>query len=122
MPAHPKPSAIKRKVAAPKKTARTPRAPKATPAPVNAKKPPVKIPVAAKGQSKTDMLIAMMQRPEGATSKQMEGATGWAPHSVRGLLGTLRKRAGFGVVGSKAPGEATVYRVTRSASEVGDVV
>ena len=71
-------------------------------------------------QSKTDMLIGMMRRDGGATSKEMETAAGWLPHSVRGLLGTLRKK-GVAVTSTKLKGEATIYRIA-DAQVVGDVV
>jgi len=84
--------------------------------------PPVKAeakPAAPEGSTKTDMLLGMLKRDGGATSKEMEEATGWAPHSVRGLLGTLRKK-GVAVTSTKLKGEATIYRI--AASVIGDVV
>lgn len=76
-------------------------------------------PAAPEGSTKTDMLLGMLKRDGGATSKEMEEATGWAPHSVRGLLGTLRKK-GVAVTSTKLKGEATIYRI--AASVIGDVV
>lgn len=88
-------------------------------------------PSAPAGQSKTDMLVAMLKKPGGATSKEMEEATGWKPHSVRGLLGTLRSK-GVNVVSKKLPKEPTIYRIAASsapapapaaaAEQVGDVI
>lgn len=136
MPAHPKPSA-RAKLAAqikadpdspiaaePRKKAVKPQkakpAPKAAP---KAKAPATAKPAAPEGKSKTDMLIEMLSGPGGATSKEMEEFTGWAPHSVRGLLGTLRKR-GVEVVSKKLKGEPTIYRIHKKtpAEPVGDVV
>lgn len=143
MPAHPKPQprakkpgAMKTKPKVPKKPTeaaqvvpvstlppKAPKAPKATKAPPKPKKAPSAKPAAPTGTSKSDMLMGMLQRPGGASSKDMEAATGWAPHSVRGFLGTLRKR-GVVVVSKKyGKGEATVYSVETPAAEpVGDVV
>lgn len=77
--------------------------------------------------TKTELLAAMMRRPEGATSKQMEQATGWVGESVRGLIGAL-KRKGVRVVSTKDPGQPTVYRIApeRQAApvvdDIGDVI
>jgi hypothetical protein len=70
------------------------------------------------GETKTELLTRMM-KSGGATSKQMEAATGWAPHSVRGLLGTLRKR-GITINSHKTNGEPTIYSI--KPDPVGDVI
>lgn len=74
---------------------------------------------AAPDAKKTDIFVAMLKAQAGATSKQLEEAMGWKPHSVRGLLGTLRKR-GVDVVSEKVKGLPTVYRI--AADPVGDVL
>ena len=44
----------------------------------------------AKRPSKQDAVIAMLQRPEGATVDEVASATGWQRHTVRGVFsGTL---------------------------------
>lgn len=63
-----------------------------------------------KGQTKGALILAMLKTPSGATSKEIEAATGWQPHSVRGYLGTLRK-SGVVVISKKLPKEPTIYRV-----------
>lgn len=65
---------------------------------------------------KTDLILGMLRRPGGATSKQIEDATGWQPHSVRGLLGTFRK-SGMAVQSLKEKGQPTVYRLGADAVE-----
>ena len=46
----------------------------------------------AKRPSKRDAVIAMLQRPEGATVDEVASATGWQRHTVRGVFsGTLRR-------------------------------
>lgn len=53
-------------------------------------------PPAAKAEpalTKLDALIALLQRPEGATMPAMIAATGWQAHSIRGAMaGALRKK------------------------------
>lgn len=70
--------------------------------------------IAISGQTKGALIQSMLMK--GATSKELEAATGWKPHSVRGYLGTLRK-SGVNVVSHKEKGEPTVYRV-----EAGEVL
>ncbi len=71
--------------------------------------------VAVSGQTKGAMIQAMLLK--GATSKELEAATGWKPHSVRGYLGTLRK-AKVNVVSHKTKGEPTIYRIEKPSDEV----
>jgi hypothetical protein len=39
--------------------------------------------------TKKNRAIQMMQRPGGATGRELEKALGWLPHSVRGFLSNL---------------------------------
>ncbi len=57
------------------------------------------------------MLVALLQRPEGASVGEMMAATGWQAHSVRGAMsGALKK--GLGLTIESAPNEAgRVYRI-----------
>jgi len=49
-----------------------------------------------KRPSKQDAVIAMLQRPEGATVDEVASAMGWQRHTVRGLFsGTLKKKLGM---------------------------
>src|ERR1700679_3485988 len=72
----------------------------------------------AKSNTKSQHMKGLLTRPEGATSAQMEEATGWQPHSVRGLLGTWRKK-GVKIEATKIKGSPTVYRIV---TEVEDVI
>lgn len=102
-----KPAAPASEAPKPKKT----KAPKAAPAPK------------AEGPTKTDQLIAMMKRPGGATSAEMEAAVGWQPHSVRGLLGTLRQKK-VPIISKKEGKEPTYYQIKaeEAPAPTGDVV
>lgn len=99
-PAPAKPAKAKKPAA--KKAA----APKAT-KPVRIAKPKA----AAKGETKADIVVRMLRRPEGATSAQLEKATGWQAHSIRGFFaGTLKKKRSMTVTSEKADGVRT-YRL-----------
>ena len=62
--------------------------------------------------TKQTTLIALLERPEGATIAQMAEATGWQQHTVRGAIaGALKKRLGLTVTSEKPKGEARIYRI-----------
>lgn len=48
--------------------------------------------------SKSQILLQLLQRPDGATLAELQAATAWQPHSIRGFIsGTARKRLGLDV-------------------------
>jgi Protein of unknown function (DUF3489) len=50
-------------------------------------------------------VIAMLQRPEGATVEEVASAMGWQRHTVRGLFsGTLKKKLGLALASAKEEG------------------
>jgi Protein of unknown function (DUF3489) len=58
-------------------------------------------------------IIALLKRPGGAALEQLQKATGWQAHSVRGFLsGTLKKKMGLRIHSSKLPHGARTYRIT----------
>jgi hypothetical protein len=70
----------------------------------------------AKGPSKQAVVIAMLQRPEGATIEEVASAMGWQRHTVRGLFsGTLKKKLGLALASAKEE-RGRVYRVAEPAS------
>ena len=67
----------------------------------------------AGSHNKTARVIALLERPEGATLKAIMRATGWQTHSVRGFIsGQLKKKMGLKVRSSKREGER-VYSIKR---------
>jgi len=65
-----------------------------------------------RAHSKQAQVIAMLQRPEGATLRQIMDTTGWQAHTVRGTLaGALKKKLGLTIVSEKSPGGERVYRL-----------
>lgn len=67
-------------------------------------------PKPAKPVSKANLVLAMLQRPAGATIAQLVAATGWLPHTTRAALTGLKKK-GHQVTSAKTEGEDRVYRV-----------
>ncbi len=66
---------------------------------------------AVRSDSKQARVIALMQRPQGATLKEMEKATAWQPHTVRGAIsGAIKKKLGLPVESSKEE-RGRVYRI-----------
>src|SRR5205823_6941098 len=64
-----------------------------------------------KPPSKQDAVIAMLQRPEGATIDELASAMGWQRHTVRGLFsGTLKKKLGL-TLASTQEERGRVYRI-----------
>ena len=63
--------------------------------------------------SKTAKILALLKGPGGASLQQLQKATGWQAHSVRGFLsGTLKKKMGLRVDSAQLPDGRRTYRVT----------
>jgi len=64
-----------------------------------------------KPPSKQGAVIAMLQRPEGATVDEVASVMGWQRHTVRGLFsGTLKKKLGLTLASAKEE-RGRVYRI-----------
>ncbi len=62
--------------------------------------------------NKTELMVQLLTRPEGASIAAMSEATGWLPHSVRGFMaGTLKKKLGTTVTSEKVDG-VRIYRAS----------
>jgi hypothetical protein len=66
---------------------------------------------ARKGSKKAEIL-ALIERPHGATLAEIMKATGWQAHSVRGFVsGTLGKKMGLVIASDKREDGQRVYRL-----------
>ena len=62
--------------------------------------------------TKQAQIIAMLQRPEGATIAEIVAATAWQAHSARGVIsGVVKKKLGLLVGSTKEDGRGAVYRI-----------
>ena len=62
--------------------------------------------------TKQAQVIAMLQRPKGATIAEMVAATGWQAHTVRGSIsGALKKKLGQPIIVEKVEGRGSVYKL-----------
>lgn len=66
----------------------------------------------AREGSKKAIVLELLRRPEGATLADLQAATSWQAHSVRGFLsGALSKKTGLTVESIKTPDGARSYRL-----------
>jgi hypothetical protein len=66
--------------------------------------------------SKQAEVIGLMRRPEGATVEEVRAATGWQPHTVRGVFsGALKKKLGLAIVAAKEE-RGRVYRIAEAGA------
>lgn len=78
----------------------------------SSKLPRAAVPKSDYAKSKADACLSLLRRTEGAASEQMQKATGWQPHSVRGFLsGKVKKMEGFTLTSEKSDGGALRYHV-----------
>jgi hypothetical protein len=68
--------------------------------------------VAIRAGTKQAQIIAMLQRPEGATVAEIVAETSWQSHTVRGCIsGALKKKLGLPIAAEKVEGRGTVYKM-----------
>jgi hypothetical protein len=85
--------------------------PDADPAPTTGETDAPK-PVTIRAGTKQAQIIALLQRPEGASIAEIVEATGWLAHSARGLIsGGLKKKLGLKVTSTKEEGRGSVHRI-----------
>jgi len=62
--------------------------------------------------TKQAQIIALLERPGGATIAEIVAVTAWQAHSARGLIsGVLKKKLGLVVGSTKEDGRGSVYRI-----------
>jgi hypothetical protein len=67
-------------------------------------------PAAAK--TKQQVCLELLNRPEGATVEELQAATGWQQHSVRGFLaGAVKKKLGLTLLSDKPNAGPRYYRI-----------
>ena len=66
--------------------------------------------------SKQAAVIALLRQPQSATLDEVRAATGWQPHTVRGVFsGALKKKLGLAVVAAKEE-RGRVYRIAEASA------
>ena len=69
---------------------------------------------AVRGGSKQAKVIELLRRPQGASLSEMQKATGWQAHSVRGALsGTLKKKLGLSITSERTDAGERRYRIAK---------
>ena len=63
--------------------------------------------------SKTATLIALLQRPNGATLEEIMSQMGWQKHTVRGFMAGAMKKAGHTVESFKSEKGERTYRINQ---------
>ena len=62
--------------------------------------------------SKQQLCLELLSRPDGACLEELQAATGWQTHSVRGFLsGTVKKKLGLTLISDRAGDGPRRYRV-----------
>ena len=63
-------------------------------------------------KTKQQVCLDLLNRPEGATVQELQAATGWQQHSVRGFLaGAVKKKLGLTLLSEKPDGGPRSYRI-----------
>lgn len=82
------------------------------PAKKKAKRNPKAKQAAGRTNTKQTQLVAMLQRPDGATVDEIAKKLEWQPHSVRGaFVGAIKKRLQLKLDSEKIEGRGRVYRI-----------
>ena len=71
---------------------------------------------ATRTPSKQQLCLDLLSRPDGACVEELQAATGWQTHSVRGFLsGTVKKKLGLTLISDRAGDGPRRYRVRPEA-------
>ena len=67
-------------------------------------------------QTKSEKIIRLLKRPSGATITELQKATGWQAHSVRGFISaTIKKQMELNVSSEKTKTGKRRYRIVEKA-------
>jgi Protein of unknown function (DUF3489) len=67
----------------------------------------------AASKTKQQVCLDLLNRPEGATVKELQATTGWQQHSVRGFLaGAVKRKLGLTLLSEKAEAGPRRYRIS----------
>ena len=72
-----------------------------------------KEPSTARAESKGAKILALVGRPKGASLAEIQKATDWQAHSVRGFLSTAAKKHGLKIESTKTEAGDRVYQVKK---------
>lgn len=79
--------------------------------------PPIPSSGPSQRATKQNACLRLLTRPAGATIEDLQSATGWQSHSVRGFLaGAVKKKLGLTLISSKAEGDVRRYRVVNAGA------
>jgi len=66
-------------------------------------------------QTKQQTCLDLLSRQEGATIEELQVATGWQQHSVRGFLaGAVKKKLGLTLLSEKSHAQPRRYRISNT--------
>ena len=68
---------------------------------------------APRPESKGAKILAMIGRAKGATLAEIQKATDWQAHSVRGFLSTAAKKRGLKIESTKTEAGDRVYKISK---------
>jgi len=66
-----------------------------------------------RASTKSELVLSLLQRSEGATLAELVEATGWLPHTTRAALTGVRKKGH--VIEKSKRGNETCYRIIEAA-------
>jgi hypothetical protein len=67
--------------------------------------------------SKTQVCLDHLRRPDGASIEELQAATGWQAHSVRGFMsGMVKKKLGLTLASEKPKDGTRRYRIVQAGS------
>ena len=71
----------------------------------------------ARKVSKQQVCLELLGRPEGASIEDLQKATGWQAHTVRGFLsGAVKRKLGMEVVSEKPEDQTRRYRISQAGA------